>query len=152
MLLWCVHLVNACSLTAELLVPHTVAKRVQRVFCGELNHKQTLIRLQLPLYFRATFPLRRTALVWLNSPSLVCRVLVACTATMASGLSFCPSLPNALPQFSSHPSAISVLTSSTCSLIRGDVPSAPRFTVLISNDHLLLTMISDSSACTGGRS
>lgn len=119
------------------------------VFCAELIHKHTLIRLQLPpFYFRATFPLQRAALVWLSSPCLgVCwwPALQPCHQG-------CPSVllcPNALPQFSSHPSAISVLTSS---LVRGDVPSAHRFIVLISNDHHLLTMISDSSACTGGRS
>lgn len=107
-----------CWFFAGLLVSHTVAKRVQSVLCGELNHKQTHQAAAASLYFRAPFPLQRAALVWLSSPSLVCSVLVAHVTATASGLSFCPLCPNALPQIS----AISVLTSSTCSWSEGMFP------------------------------
>lgn len=35
---------------AELWVPHTVAKHVQSVFCGEPAHEPAVVRLQLPTF------------------------------------------------------------------------------------------------------
>lgn len=108
-------------MTAELLVPHTVAKSVLSVFGGELNHKQTLIRLQLPPFISEQ-PFLCRELPWFGS-TLPVWVAVCWWPAQQPRHQDCPCVllcPNALPQLSSHPSAISVLTSSTCSLIRGE--------------------------------
>lgn len=96
-LLWC----------AELLVPHTVAKHVQSIFCGKAAHEQIVIRLQLPTFISEQPSLCRE-LPWFG-PALLLSVLQRVGvlhynhSVRIFSLSFSLRCPNGLPQFSSRP-------------------------------------------------